>query len=399
MKPIAFAWRSLTRQPARAVLGIAGVAIVGALLFDMLLLSRGLALSFRDLLESIGYDVRVTAGQFVPSRGPAIRDGTGTLATLRGLPEIVEVAALRFGKAQIAGGAGESVAADLTGVEGPMRGAWTVIEGHELPPGEARPPALLLNRALAGELGVTAGDIVRVRGTCAGEPTVRPALAFAVTGIFEWRFDSGSYAAATSMGGLVQACELDDPEAVTLFMAASRPDLGPDAAARAIARALPQLHAFTNQEFVDRLQLTDFSYFRQISFVLATITLFFAGLLIATLLTVSVNQRLGEVAALRALGFRRARVALDLVWESALLVGSGSALALPLGGLLALRLDLILRQMPGIPVNLHFFVFDPRATIVYALLMTCTAALAAAYPVWLAARLPIAATLRCEMTS
>ena len=78
-------------------------------------------------------------------------------------------------------------------------------------------------------------------------------------------------------------------------------------------------------------------------------TLAFAFLLVATLLTVSVNQRLGEVAALRALGFPRRRIAAKLLWESALLVGVGGIAALPLGGLLAVVLDRILRQMPGVP--------------------------------------------------
>ena len=53
MTPMGLAWRSLTRQPARAVLGIAGVVAVGALLFDMLLLSRGLVLSFEELLAHL----------------------------------------------------------------------------------------------------------------------------------------------------------------------------------------------------------------------------------------------------------------------------------------------------------------------------------------------------------
>ena len=75
---------------------------------------------------------------------------------------------------------------------------------------------------------------------------------------------------------------------------------------------------------MDRFESTDFSYFRQISFALATITLCFAFLLIATLLTVSVNQRLAEIATLRALGFPRRRVAADLLWESALLIGTGA---------------------------------------------------------------------------
>jgi hypothetical protein len=47
MKALRFAARSLFRQPGRAGLGILGIAAVGALLFDMLLLSRGLVVSFR----------------------------------------------------------------------------------------------------------------------------------------------------------------------------------------------------------------------------------------------------------------------------------------------------------------------------------------------------------------
>ena len=54
-------WLTIIRQPARTALAILGVAAVGALLFDMLLLSRGLVLSFRDLLDRAGFDVRVLA--------------------------------------------------------------------------------------------------------------------------------------------------------------------------------------------------------------------------------------------------------------------------------------------------------------------------------------------------
>ncbi len=54
MNAIGFAWRSLVRQPARAALGILGVAAVGALLFDMLLLSRGLIVSMQDCSTAAG---------------------------------------------------------------------------------------------------------------------------------------------------------------------------------------------------------------------------------------------------------------------------------------------------------------------------------------------------------
>jgi putative ABC transport system permease protein len=145
------------------------------------------------------------------------------------------------------------------------------------------------------------------------------------------------------------------------------------------------------------MEQTGFTYFRQISTVLTAITLSFALLLITVLLTVSVNQRLGEIAALRALGFARRRVVALVLSESALIVGIGGVLSLPLGLLLASGLDRILRQMPGIPEELHFFVFEPRALVSHLGLLTVTAIVAALYPMHIVSRLPIAATLRKEV--
>src|SRR4029077_1096601 len=107
----------------------------------------------------------------------------------------------------------------------------------------------------------------------------------------------------------------------------------------------PDVYAATNEQIVARLAVSRFTYFRQISTVLSTITMLFGFLLITVLLTVSVNQRLGEIAALRALGFSRARVAVDVCCQSALLVGIGGLLALPLGFVLSLWLDRILKAM------------------------------------------------------
>ena len=134
-----------------------------------------------------------------------------------------------------------------------------------------------------------------------------------------------------------------------------------DAAAAALRRVRPDVRPMTNEQVVGRVQRTGFTYFQQISAVLTTVTLGFALLLITVLLTVSVNQRLGEIAALRALGFSRARVVADVLCESVLIVGLGGALSLPLGVALANGLDRILTDMPGIPSGMHFFVFEPRA--------------------------------------
>ena len=63
------------------------------------------------------------------------------------------------------------------------------------------------------------------------------------------------------------------------------------------------------------------------------------------------------------------------------------------------RLDGILKRMPGIPAELHFFVFEPKALLVHGSLLVATAIIAALYPMRIVARLPIAATLRNEVIS
>jgi putative ABC transport system permease protein len=168
---------------------------------------------------------------------------------------------------------------------------------------------------------------------------------------------------------------------------------------RSIRALRSDLHAFSNDEIVARFQQVGFSYFRQISAVLSSITLFFGFLLITVLLTVSVNQRFAEIAALRALGFTRGRVVLDVLAQAVLLVGTGGVLSLPLGLALSRWLESILHAMPEIPAGMQFFAFEPRALAVHAVLLAATAVLAALYPMRLVSRLPIAATLRSEMVT
>jgi putative ABC transport system permease protein len=249
-------------------------------------------------------------------------------------------------------------------------------------------------------LALVPGSKLRLTGTCGSAASAAPQVELTVQGIVVFPFDASSeLTAMTTLSAYLRACGGEEPDAADLLLVASRPGAGADAAVAAIKRTRPDLHVFSNEALLDRFQRTDFSYFRQISFVLSSITLFFAFLLVTTLLTVSVNQRFGELAVLRALGVRRTRIVASLLIESGLLVGVGGAIALPSGGLMALWLDRILRQMPDLPERLHFFVLEPRAVVLHVALIALTAVLAALYPAYLAARLPIAATLRREVVS
>jgi ABC-type lipoprotein release transport system permease subunit len=396
MTPLHFALRGLVRQPGRAILGIAGIAATGALLFDMLMLSQGLVVSMERLLEGAGFDIRVTATQAPPLAGPPITDLANTAAALAALSPVQEVVPLRIGEAEV-DIAGRPERVTLMGADAVQRRPWTLIRGRHLSPREGtKMPKLLVNRTLAHRLQLAPGATIKLRGACTMNSSVPP-VEFQVDGIAEFPFDRDrQLTAITNLTDFARACGNVPQDEADMLMIASRPGVDPATAVDAIRRVRPSLSAVTNAELVARFQQVEFSYFRQISFVLATITMFFGVLLITVLLSVSTNQRLGEIAALRALGFSRKRMVSDVIWRSVLLVGAGGLVALPLGLTMSVWLDGLLQTMPGIPANLRFFVFEVRSLIVYVALLIVTMAVAAVYPMRTVTRLPIVSTLRAD---
>jgi ABC-type lipoprotein release transport system permease subunit len=397
MSPLAFALRGLLRQPGRALLGIAGIAATGALLFDMLMLSQGLVLSMERLLAVAGFEIRVSATQAAPLTGPPIAKVSETVARLAGVPGVDQVVPLRIDDATVDIG-GRPRGVNFMGADVSERRPWTLLRGRDLETRtEPDVPRLLINQNLAHRLTLAPGDAITLRGDCTNNSSVPPVV-FHIDGIAEFPFDQATQlTAVTSLRNFAQTCGDATEDEADMLMLATRSGADPAAVVEAIKAVRPDLAAVTNEELVARFQQVEFSYFRQISFVLATITMFFGLLLITVLLSVSTNQRLGEIAALRALGFSRQRMASDVLWRSALLVGTGGAVALPLGLALATWLDTLLQAMPGIPANLRFFVFAPRSLVLYVTLLAVTMAVAAIYPMRTVARLPISATLRTEV--
>lgn len=391
MTALPFAWRSLVRQPARASLGVLGVAAVGALLFDMLLLSNGLIVSMGDLLDRTGFDVRVTTTTDLPRTAPRLANARAAVAGIAALPGVRSALAIRFADAVVGTPRGD-LAATIQAVHGSTR-PWHVLRGDDIDAG-----GVVLNQALATALDAAPGDRISAGPSCGPGIQVLPDVQLRVAGIAAFPFElTGEHSIGTGLSTLDDLCGPADADTADMLMVTSTGDSG--ATAAAIGRLRPDLRAATNEEMLGRVQRGGFTYFQQISTVLTAVTVAFAWLLIAVLLTVSVNQRLGEIAALRALGFSRRRVVSDILCESALIVGAGGLLSLPLGFALAAGLDRILKQMPTIPADLHFFVFQPGALVVHAALLVATAVLAALYPMHIVARLPIAATLRDEVIS
>jgi putative ABC transport system permease protein len=417
MTAFELAWRTAKRYRARAVLAVVGVAVIGALNFDMLLLAHGLLLSFADLINSTGYNIRIVGSAGLPlARLPV--EGAGKLVEqIRELPQVASVAMMRTEPAATAQPDRPPLGLELIGTSDfDGEGIWKLIEGTGLGAVVGRPfqgrqggaesPALqndapiVISKALASRLTLTVGSTLRIRVRMAGEMSALPSMAFRIVGVADFPFEAlDSHMAATTMDAFTAAHGGVIGDQADMVLASSAPSVTPEAAVRAISALRPDLRVFSNEQVIATFSRNNFAYFRQMSIVLSSTTAVFSFLLVATLLTVSVNQRLGEVAALRALGIGRRRIAATLIWEAALLVGLGGLLALPAGQLLAGVLDRILRRMPNLPEGLHFFVFEPQALVLHGSLLVATAAVAAIYPVWLVTTLPIAQTLRQEVVS
>src|SRR5262249_6704283 len=363
------------------------------------LLSRGLLLSFSDLLDRAGYDIRIVGGGGLTLRFP-IAGSADIVRDVAALPEVQRVVSIRLLPAHLQVVARtRPVDITLVGISEPVAGVWTIIRGENLPSdASGRSCPLVVGQQLADSLGLAPGADVRVIAEPPGGASALPAAACHVVGVARFAFSAaGSDDVATTIGALERAAAESEPGDADLILIASRPGVARADVVTAVQRRHPDLAVYSNDDVVEQFNRNGFAYFRQISIVLSSLTMVFVFLLVATLLTVSVNQRLGEIAALRAIGIARTRIAAMLLWESALLVGVGGLLAIPLGEALAVGLDHILRQMPGLPEQLHFFVFERRALYIHLGLLVTTAFAAAAYPMWLTARMPIAATLRREV--
>jgi putative ABC transport system permease protein len=393
-RALAFAWLRVRREPGRTALGVLGVTAIGALLFDMLLLSNGLLVSFRERLDRSGFDVRVMGSDSAVMTGPPIEGVSRLMASLRAQPAIAAVQRAAFASADVEGHSADR-RVGVAGVDLSAPLPLTIVHGR--PPRDAdAPPGLVVNRTMARTFGLGIGAPVSLRGRCGGGTSPLP-IATRVVAVAEFPNDAAdALTGAMSYRALTALCGAAADQADVLLVTSSAAAGGADAAAAAIRQAAPSLYVVTNAQLVDRFGRIEFSYFRQLSSVLTTVTLFFGLLLVAVLLTVSVNQQLGEIAALRALGLSRSRVAAGVFCESLLLVGIGGAVAVPIGAALSLWLDAILRSLPGIPADAHFFVFTPRAVFLHGALMSAGAVAAALYPMRLVASLPVAATLRRE---
>ncbi len=399
---LAFALRNLARHPLRTALTVLGVAVTSAMLLDMVMLGGGLDRSFGDLLLTRGYQVRISPKGTMPFDSEAtISDFSSLKKTLESNPAVSSVAPV-LGATLYAAGAGADRTAGgealvAYGLDPGNQGLYRVRRGADLT--QSRPEGVVISEATANDLRLSPGDsVVLTAGLdplASGFQTGNEAV---VLGVVEWLYD---FQGQRSVGLLLPQLQRltgtasRDPISFAMVRMGDGRDVAQETAA--LQRQLPRVQISSVADLVEQFRRR-LLYFRQLSLILGTLSLAVSAVLLLTLLTVTVNERLGEIATLRALGFSVATVVKQIVIEGALLTLAGATLGTGLGLVTARYLDSILTSFPGLPAAVSFFVARPQSLVVAAAMLLTVGLVAGVIPALRAARLPVAVTLHQEAT-
>jgi putative ABC transport system permease protein len=384
---------SLTGHRARTLLAVAGVAVSAALLLDMVMLSSGMRESFRSMLTSRGFDLRVAPRGTLPFDTEAtIADASATVAALRESPDVVAVAPVLGGTIHLPRPDGTAISSVALGVDPATQGDYILLSGHD--PGEGE---IVANDALLAASGRRIGDTLTVAGGY--DPQLRrfsSSRLMRITGRARFVYLARDQRAAAMPIGSLQA--LGGParrDRASLMMIRARPGADAEVLRRWIAARLPKVTAISTATAIAQVEQR-LSYFRQLAFILGSVSLVVGVLLVGTLVTVSVNERIGEFAVLRAIGIARLTITAQIMIEGAALMLAGAMLGLGLGLVTARYLNTILASFPGLPQSIDFFLFQPKAAWTALGLLAVAGVAAGAWPAWRGASLPIARVMREE---
>lgn len=387
--------KNLARHRVRNTLAGLGIAVAAALLLDMVMLAGGMERSFERMLLSRGFQIRLAPKGTLPFDTEATFPGGAALSrTLRADPRISAAGAVLGGALFIRVNDSLLPLAGL-GVEPEGQGLYELERGADLFLGDTT--GIVIGASVAARTGWKIGDTVQLAGGADPQVARVRERRVVVRGVVHWLYESRGERTVGVTLPLIRALTGRSGDRVSMIMVKVARDADVEPVAADIRRLEPGVEVNSVATLIARFR-TRLTYFRQLSLILGTISLFVGVLLVSTLLTITVNERLGEIATLRAIGVSRAGIVRRVLAEGALLSLAGNGLGLVLGLLTARYLDGILTTFPGLPAAISFFVPEPGAVLRAALALLAAGTLAGAWPAWRAARAPIAATLREEAT-
>jgi putative ABC transport system permease protein len=389
----ALAQASLIRHRSRTVLAVLGVAIAAAMLLDMVMLATGMRESFRQLLLSRGFELRLAPKGTLPFDTDATIAGVAAITEiLRRNPDIREISPVLGASIHMQAG-NRNVSGSTLGIDPRVQGDYELLSGRD----PTTADAIVVNDILLRQLGTRVGDTVSVAtGYDPQTRTYSGQRRLVITGRVSFIYGASKQSAAAMRRETLEAMSGENSrDRASLFMVRVRKGADAERVRDWIETQLPNVTAISIATAIAQVD-ERLSYFRQLALILGVVSLFVGFLLVTTLVTVSVNERAAEIAVMRAIGVSKAHVIQQIVIEGVAISLAGAVLGLGLGLVTARYLNTILSAFPGLPMAIDFFLFQPRAAWSALGLLIASGIGAGIYPAWRAASLPIAESLRRE---
>jgi putative ABC transport system permease protein len=385
---------SLFRHRARTLLAVLGVAVSAALLLDMVMLSTGMSESFKQLLLGRGFQLRASPKGTLPFDTEAtIADASAVMSAMRESPDVEVVSPVLGGTVHLPLARSGALSTIALGVEPAVQGDYALESGRD-PRGEHE---IVANRELLNRAGIAEGDSLTVAGGY--DPQLRRFAGtrrVLVTGRVRFLYLARDQTAlAMPLAALQSLGGERTRDRASLFMIRARHGADIEGVRQWIGGRVPRVTAISIATALAQVE-ERLSYFRQLAVILGAVSLTVGVLLVATLVTVSVNERIGEFAVLRAIGIARSTVTSQVMLEGAAIMLAGSVIGLALGLVTARYLNTILSSFPGLPAAIDFFLFQPRAAWSALGMLAVAGVIAGLWPAWRGASLPVAKTLREE---
>jgi len=387
------AWATLARHRARTLLAMLGVAVSAAMLLDMVMLSSGMRSSFKNLLLARGFQIRLAPKGTLPLDTDATIGNAAEIASaLRAMPDVAAVSPVLGGQLHVPRD-GRTVTATALGGDAQWQGDYEITDGRE----PRAPDEIATSDDFLRAANLRVGDTL---SAAAGyDPQLRAFSGMRrlrIVGRAHFLYMAAEQRAVALPLATLQAMQGEAArDRVSFFMVRARQGASVDSVLRRIELAVPKVSAISTESAIRQVDQR-LSYFRQLAFILGTVSLAVGFLLVTTLVTVSVNERLGEIVVMRAIGVARGRVVSQIVLEGTAIMLAGAVAGLGLGLLTARYLNSILASFPGLPASIDFFLFEPRDAWAALGMLVAAGILAGIYPSWRGASVPIAMTLREE---
>jgi len=347
MELLYVALRNVTRNRRRSALTIVALSVGVTMLFCAQGLIRGFSESLYENMtvldtghvqvEQVDYradarrlplDLSISEAEGLSN---TIKKVEGVGAVTKRIDFMLEITNGREGMRSMGRGIDPEAEAQVTSIKAHLKQGCYLASGQ---------PGLLLGKRMAEKLGLGVGSTAWF--TALDRHAVRNLGAMPVSGIFETGYpvlDERMVFMDLSQAGQFLAMD----KTVTRLVVKAKADETSDDLAARIAKAIaynPSVHTYDWKVFAETLVSTIKSRVGFLSVLLGILFLLIVSG-IANTMAMSVRERYREIGTLRAIGMRSRSVTLLLLVEGLWLAVIASAIALVVGGLIALYTQLV----------------------------------------------------------